>query len=122
MFNDITPAMWQVRKSSKNNPQSKLADDPDGEKTIHFLKTVKLKASYASGTGYASSLGLDPAVYCYGNTGTFHTGAFLASRKFVLELHAQDKLPEFTKVRKLFEDFLVVHNSFINQLSHAKGS
>jgi hypothetical protein len=126
MFNEITPAMWQTkggraRKKASASTQE-IPDDRDGIETMRCLESVKTKASLASNRELAKSLALDPAVYCYGNTGSFHTGAFLASRKFVVELYEQNKFKQFTKVRKRFEEFLVNHNSFINQLSHIKGS
>jgi hypothetical protein len=125
MFNNITPAMWQTkggRTSKKAGTSQQIADDKDGIETMRCLESVKTKASLASSRKLAKSLALDPAVYCYGNTGSFHTGAFLASRKFVVELYEQNMFKQFTKVRKRFEEFLVKHNSFINQLSHIKGS
>jgi hypothetical protein len=126
MFNNITPAMWQTKggKSIKRASTSvqPLEDDKDGAATINCLEAVKTKASLASNRALSKSVALDPAVYCYGNTGSFHTGAFLASRKFVVELDDQNKFKHFTKVRKRFEEFIVRHKSFINQLSHIKGS
>jgi hypothetical protein len=61
-------------------------------------------------------------VYSYGATGKFHPGAFLASLRLAQELEATKKLKEFTKVRKEFEEFLVRHKFFINQIGHSKGS
>ena len=70
----------------------------------------------------SGSLGLDQAVYSYGASGKFHPGAFLASLRLAQELESQGKLKEFTKVRKNFEEFLVRHKFFINQIGHSKGS
>src|SRR5208282_1823830 len=126
MYNNITPAMWQTKggrtKTKAGISVQRLEDDKDGTETIRCLESVKTKASLASSRQLAKSLALDPAVYCYGNTGSFHTGAFLASRKFVVELYEQNRFKQFTKTRKYFEDFLVRHNSFINQLTHLRGS
>ena len=126
MFNDITPAMWQEpNKSKKKVPAvAQLQNDTDGSATIKFLTKVKKVGTLVSDNGgrNSGSLGLDQAVYSYGASGKFHPGAFLASLKFAQELENQNKLKSFTKVRNLFEEFLVRHKAFINQIGHSKGS
>ncbi len=125
IFNEIAPAMWQERegnhKASKK-PVSKLADDSDGSKTLEFLNRIREIARLVADNSYAGSLGFDQAVYSYGATGQFHPAAFIASLKLAQELEQQKKLLKFTDVRKDFEDFLVQHKSFINDLTHSKGS
>lgn len=125
MFNGVTPAMWQEQKKSRtHNPTLPLQDETDGSTTISFLKKVKDVGTLVCDNGEhnSGSLGLDPAVYSYGATGKFHPGAFIASLKLAQELKSQNKLKAFTKVRKRFEEFLVRHNFFINQIGHSKGS
>lgn len=124
IFNDITPAMWQVREGARKRKDTvaKLADDVDGSATLELLAKIKSVARLSGGTDYSGSLGLDQAVYCYGATGKFHPAAFLASLKFAQELRDQDRLFEFTAIRADFEEFLVRHKSFINLLGHSKGS
>jgi hypothetical protein len=128
IFNDVTPAMWQQaseKKPKKNKPQvQKLADDLDGSETVKFLERIKNVGSLVSDSGKLNpgSLGLDQTVYSYGATGKFHSAAFLATLQFAQELKKTDKVYEFTKARKDFEEFLVRHNFFINQLGHSKGS
>ncbi len=126
LFNDVTPAMWQHRSATSTRrvkqPVSLLADDTNGSKTIEFLETIRSIANLVSGNTYAGSLGLDPAVYSYGATGKFHSGAFLASLRFSKELKQNNKQREFTDVRREFEEFLVRHKHFINALGHSKGS
>lgn len=125
MFNGVTPAMWQrQKKHSKKLQVTPLPDDADGSVTLEYLKKVKNIGTLVSDNGerYKGSLGLDQAVYSYGATGKFHPGAFLAALKFAQELKDQNKLIQFTKVRKDFEEFLVRHKVFINQIGHSKGS
>ena len=124
MFNDVIPGMWQEQKRKPTNPIAPLEDDKDGSMTIRFLKKVKDIGTLVCDNGeYCSgSLGLDPAVYSYGATGKFHPGAFLASLRLARELDSQNKCKEFTKVRKDFEEFIVRHKFFINQIGHSKGS
>jgi hypothetical protein len=126
IFNEVSPAMWQrpeskVRRGPKQAAEP-LRDDTDGTLTLAFLERVKRVARFVNDTNYPGSLGLDPAVYSYGATGKFHPGAFLASLKFAQELKNENKLSEFTEVRADFEEFLVRHKYFINQLGHSKGS
>lgn len=126
MFNDVTPAMWQEqKKGSKATAQvAQLQDDKDGSITLQYLKKVKDVGTLVSDNGErnSGSLGLDQAVYSYGATGKFHPGAFLAALRLAKELEGQKKIKQFTKVRKDFEEFLVRHKVFINQIGHSKGS
>lgn len=126
LFNGVTDAMWQQSKIEKQNKAKKtvtvLPDDIDGTATLSFLRKVKEVAQLTSDYDYDGSLGLDQAVYSYGKAGKFHATAFLASLKFAQELVDTDKRKQFTRVRKDFEEFLVRHKNFINDLGHSKGS
>lgn len=121
IFNDITDAMWQEpkRKSAKASTVTLLQDDTEGTETLQFLERVN-KAGKRIASNKDGSLGFDPAVYSYGATGKFHTAAFLAALKFAEALHRDGRMIPFTTVRGRFEEFLVKHKSFINQLGHSK--
>ncbi len=116
--------MWKVREPRRKpkNPTPLLPDDTDGTKTLEFLNQIKRTAELVTGNATANSLGLDPAVYSYGATGKFHPVAHIASLKLAKELNDQKELIKFIEVRSKFEDFLVRHKSFINDLAHSKGS
>lgn len=125
MFNGITPAMWQGQKTGKKKVQiALLQDDADGSITLQYLKKIKDIGTLVSDNGErnSGSLGLDQAVYSYGATGKFHPGAFPAAIRLAQELESTKKLKEFTRVRNDFEEFLVRHKFFINQIGHSKGS
>lgn len=130
MANDVTESMWQVddpekkpqRKIVKKDSKPLLLDDMDGAETISFLKNVRKVARLVSDDKYAGSLGLHPAVYFLSATMKFHPGAFLAVIKFVQELKENDQFMEFTDVRADFEEFLIRHRMFLNQIGHTKGS
>jgi hypothetical protein len=135
LFNDITPAMWQEsdeedefdkfivgRKRKPKDTVPKLPNDTDGTETLRFLRKVKEVAQLTSDYDYRGSLGFDQAVYSYGKAGKFHTTAFIASLNFAKELQKRDQEYVFTKIREPFEEFLVRHKSFINDLGHSKGS
>ena len=122
IFNNITPSMWQESKrKGKGTKTPQVADDLDGSATLEFLQRVKDVARFTFDPSRTGSLGLDPAVYCYGPE-KLYTAAYLASLKFAMELKDRDRLLRFTSLRKDFEDFLVCHKSFIKDLSHGKGS
>lgn len=128
-FNDVTPSMWQhkdIKPIAKNTKSFSirplLDDDLDGSATIAFLERIMKVGRLVSSPDYAGSLGLDQAVYSYGATGKFHPAAFLASLKFAQQLERENAFERFTNVRADFEEFLVRHKSFINQLGHSKGS
>lgn len=127
LFNNISPSQWRQSERPKRPKANSLPllpdDDADGNSTIAFLERIKRVAMLAvGGPEYSCSLGLDPAVYCYGATGKFHSAAFIACMKFAQELENTNKVFQFTQVRRDFEEFLVSHNFFINQLGHGKGS
>ncbi len=122
VFNGVTDAMWRQQKTNKRGGVPELADDRDGTATLAFLNTIKDAGQLIAGNEYSGSLGFDYAVYSYGSTGKFHPAAFIASIKFAQKLENENKRERFTDVRAEFEEFLVRHKSFINQLGHAMGS
>jgi len=126
-FNNISDAMWKEPKSKSRKNKAptvaRLSDDVDGTATIEFLKNVKSVGELIGGSNETSgSLGLDPAVYFYGGTGRFISGALIASLKFAQELKKGGKFFLFTSVREEFEEFLVRNKSFINKLGYLKGA
>ncbi len=118
--------MWEQnhekpRKTITNSPPL-LADDNDGSATVSFLKQIQNVGRLVADYTYAGSLGLDQTVYSYGAKGNLHPTAFIACHRFALELKDKKKLYEFTTIRNSFEEFLVRHKHFINDLGHSKGS
>ena len=125
LFNGVTPAMWTHKAQTKKRATviTPLLDDTDGTATLTFLETVIDKAQIAvGGADYSGSLGLDQGVYAYGSTGKMHPAAYLASLRFALQLSQDNRLVDFSLVRRDFEEFLVRHKLFINTLGHSKGS
>jgi hypothetical protein len=124
--NNIRPDMWMEpehpRRASKPKEERKpLADDADGSTTLRYLKTVKQISSRISGNN-AASLGMHPAVYFYGATGRYQSASFLATVALVQELERGDKFYAFTECRYRFEEFLLSHRYFINQIVVSNGS
>lgn len=117
--NDVPSEMWGTATSANNKKQ--LPDDVDGSLTSKFLSEVKKATSRIAGND-PSSLGLHPFVYFYGATGRFQPTAFLAAIAFVAELAKAGELPRFTKARAKFEEFLLRHRLFTNQIGRAYGA
>jgi hypothetical protein len=67
-------------------------------------------------------LGLHPAVYFYSVSGRHQPTAVLAVAALCADLKKEDKFIEFTKVRATFEEFLLDHKVYINQLTVKHGS
>ncbi|HUZ47416.1 MAG TPA: DUF262 domain-containing protein [Terriglobia bacterium] len=115
MFNGVTPAMWRQKDGRPvrrgRDQVEELADDLDGSETIKYLQRVKDIGTLVRDDGSRSpgSLGLDQAVYSYGDTGKFHPAAFLASLRLAQDIETGGKQYDFTKVRKDFEEFVVQH-------------
>lgn len=123
MVNNVTPRMWMERNRENKTTEKveRLPEDTTGTSTISFLKEVNKSASLISGKE-SHSLGLHPVVYFYGDNGLFHPSALLAAMKFFKKLKVDDLLFDFTAHRYAFEEFLVYHRHYINQLAKSKGS
>ncbi len=125
-FNEVSAAMWEEGrakgKSQKGGPS--LQDDETGDVVLRYLRRVGEVAALVGDNGATSpgSLGMDMAVYAYGGSGTLNAAAFLGAHKFAVMLRDRGMLTPFTEVRAEFEEFLVRHQGFINQLGHMKGS
>ncbi len=89
--------------------------------TLQALRNTETLVRRITGT-HASSLGLHPGVYFYSTSIRHQPTAVLAVARFIVKLSAPDKFISFTKHRKAFEDFLVGHKMYINQLTTKHGS
>jgi hypothetical protein len=98
-----------------------LPDDETGNETILVLKKTKKILSRLSGT-HPSSLGLHPVVYFYSTAGRYQVTAFLAMIELFKGFDERNQYPDFVKIRKRFEDFLVKYKNIVNQLNFKYGS
>ena len=96
-------------------------DQADGVLTTEFLKKVRKASSRIAGTK-SESLGLHPAVYFYTATGSYQPTAFLAAISFVMDMEQKNELVKFVKIRRDFEDLILKHKYFINQIVTHYGS
>lgn len=100
---------------------TKPAADTSGEATIQCLQKVQRVIQRISGE-HASSLGLHPAVYFYGTNGRYQQTAFLATISLFRTFEANNYFKEFTLLRNAFEEFLLQHKNFINDVTVKFGS
>lgn len=124
LLNDVTADMWKEKTNKRAKKKAEdvahrrtLLDDEDGSQTLLYLKEVRRVATRI-GSNERGSLGLHPVVYFYGANGRFLPMTFLAVAAFVKYLETTDAFFNFTKVRFQFEDFLLVHRDFVNQIGH----
>jgi hypothetical protein len=101
-------------------PIPKLEDDNDGKATTKCLKNVRRIASRISGNA-PRSLGLHPAVYFYSATGRYQPNTFIATASLIQQLEDHDKFADFTRKRARFEDFILSHRYFVNQITASFG-
>jgi|ERR1044071_563961 hypothetical protein len=95
--------------------------DDDGASTIRYLKNTRRTTYRISGVN-AASLGLHPAVYFYSLNGRYQPTAFLAVVSLIRDLERRDAFIQFTNVRRRFEDFILTHKTFPNQVALKFGS
>jgi hypothetical protein len=122
-FVNIANGIPVVDASKIKQKDLRLADQesPTESETIETMKKAEKLTRRITGT-HPSSLGLHPAVYFYAANGRHQPTAVLAMAALVKELDEKDRFLEFTKVRADFENFLIQHKGFINQLTTRHGS
>jgi hypothetical protein len=108
-------------KTSKKIPLESIQTKPSEQETLSCLAKSEKLANRFTGT-HASSLGLHPAVYFYSANGRHQPTSVLAIGALIKDLETENKIFEFTQARKRFEDFLIEHKMFINQLTTKHGS
>lgn len=98
-----------------------IKDDITDQETIKMLKNVR-KIAYRLNSNHSSSLGLHPIVYCYSKQGRYRRASLLAIVDFIIELDKRKKINDFIKVRGSFEDFLLEHDYFVQEIfNHKRG-
>lgn len=105
-------------KGKGSPPINQVADE---EETIKYVKRAEQLARRMTGT-HAKSLGLHPAVYFYAQNGRHQPTAVLAVAELLVELESTDGFIKFTENRAFFEQFLLDHKEFVNQMVVSTGS
>ena len=114
----VTDSSKKARKGDMNLSERAKATEQEVIKTIENTERL---ARLLTGD-HSSSLGLHPAIYFYSTNGRHQPTAVLAMALLVREINEEKALGTFSRNRKSFEDFLVEHKMFINQLTVAHGS
>jgi len=94
---------------------------PDEKETLRLLNNTLQLARKMTGM-HPSSLGLHPAVYFYSASGRHQPTAVLAMSAIVHDMKNKNSLHAFCDVRSDFEEFLLEHKDFINQITRKTGS
>lgn len=112
-----------VIDASKTKKGLRLVDQakPNELETLAVMRNADKLARRITGT-HASSLGLHPAVYFYAASGRHQPTTVLAMSSLIMELFDVDEFKKFTSVRSIFEQFLLDHKMFVNQLTVKHGS
>lgn len=95
--------------------------EPEEVQTVAVIKETERLVRRITGT-HPSSLGLHPGVYFYAANLRHQPTTVLAVAQFIFEIEACNGFVEFTEYRADFENFLINHKMFINQLTVKHGS
>lgn len=118
---NITNGVAEIVPTSKENAEQLIRPDTDGSETVNYLANLKRVVDQICNrpeTDYMKSLDLHPMVYFYSETGRHQPTALLATVEFISRLQKQsDGFKRFTKVRPSFEEFLIEHRDFLQQIS-----
>lgn len=95
--------------------------DPDETETLRVMHNSEKLCRKITST-HSGSLGLHPAVYFYGSNGRHQPTTVLAVAQLMMDLVKENALIDFTRFRRAFEDFLVEHKMYVNQLTIRRGS
>ena len=96
-------------------------EKPDEAKTVSVLSAAD-KLCRRITTKHAAALGLHPAVYFYASSGRHQPTTVLAMARLIMDMESENGFGKFTQVRNRFEEFLVTHKMFVNQLTVKHGS
>jgi len=121
-FVNIANNITVVDASKKSKTEIvKDTEKPDETRTLECLEKTEKLANRFTGR-HESSLGLHPAVYFYALNGRHQPTAVLAVGALLMAIEEKKQFCDFARVRKDFEEFLINHKMFINQLTGRHGS
>lgn len=97
------------------------AEPIDEGETLRVLKNTAALARRVTGR-HVSSFGLLPAVYFYSASARHQPTAVLAVAAFFRELEKRSGFDGFFRARARFEEFLLNHKYYVNQITVKQGS
>lgn len=110
-----------VNIANEVKDETAIPDDPDGNVTLQYLARCQKTLNRLTGL-HASSLGLHPVVYFYSPAGRYQPTSFFAMLLVVREIERQNRLDDFIKARKAFEQFLLRFKILTQQVVYRHGS
>ncbi len=96
-------------------PNDAIQNDSDGIETIKFLSNC-YRVAQRINSKHPGSLGLHPFVYFYSQNGRYKPASFFAVTALILEFETHNSFKTFTSVRKDFENLIVDHDYFVQQI------
>jgi len=117
---NLTNNVPEIVPSSTEEAEQLVPKDETGERTVVFLKRIKriaVRIVNRSTTDVMASLDLHPFVYFYADNSRHRPSTFLAVIELMADYEDKDKFAEFTLIRNEFEEFLVSHSDFLQQVS-----
>ena len=113
-----------VEDASKNKKKYLIPQGhakPEEEPTVKVIKETERLVQRMTGT-HSASLGLHPGVYFYATNFRHQPTTVLAVAQFVHDLEKSNGFVKFSDHRAAFEEFLIGHKMYINQLTVKFGS
>jgi hypothetical protein len=95
--------------------------DDRGVRTVEYLDRCRRVMELLL-SNRPSSLGLHPAVFFYSWTGKQQPILFLTIAELMVDFERRKKLPEFTRLRGAFEEFLISSRPLLNQVIRKFGT
>jgi hypothetical protein len=117
----VVDSSKKIKTTATTTELEQQRKKPDEGETLGCLQKTESLANRFTGTN-SSSLGLHPGVYFYALNFRHQPTAVLAIGSLIVELEKENKFIAFTKVRRDFEEYLISHKMFINQLTGRYGS
>tara|TARA_R110002051_G_scaffold166091_1_gene237051 strand:- start:669 stop:2300 length:1632 start_codon:yes stop_codon:yes gene_type:complete len=117
--NDLPVEDPSKKKKQYLTPQGQ--SEINETETLSVISRAERLVRRITGT-HSSSLGLHPAVYFYAANMRHQPTTVLAVAQLIAELEKSDGFFDFTKHRAVFEEFLIGHKMYLNQLTVKHGS
>ena len=118
LANDL-PVADSTRKPKETD--TPMDDDNEGTGTLNYMRRVRKMVQFVL-SNEPHSLGLHPLLYFYTPSGTFQPAAFLNTTAWMMSLDNQNKLDQFRRQRRSFEDLILAHPALVKPSTHKLGS
>lgn len=120
-FDVVDPSKKKIVNLAKDKEEDEDRPKVSEADTLGVLRRTAHLVRAMTGT-HASSLGLHPAVYFYSANGRHQPTTVLAMGALMKRLDERNLFGKFCGARAAFEDFLVGHKAYVNQLTVKHGS